>query len=218
MAVEIDVRIGDLVGQHRFRIGCGHLARLFGRRRALHDRVVMTLGHRPQVDGRPLRQVEHTPLRHHAAETHARLVGQFEITRREHPAVVADPRRNLVLHVLLGTVIELEGDARKHPREVVLVQGVHPEPLGMGVDTRDVEDVSAQRHEGDAQREIDLLRFHPKRICSFSCHGFYCFYILQSFRIARTARRQKHDIPVAAHPHETKKHYICGYFHTNLIQ
>jgi len=38
------------------------------------------------------------------------------------------------------------------------------------------------------------------------------------FRIARTARRQKHDIPVAAHPHETKKHYICRYFHTNLIQ
>jgi len=29
---------------------------------------------------------------------------------------------------------------------------------------------------------------------------------------------KKHDIPVAAHPHETKKHYICRYFHTYLIQ
>ena len=161
MAVEIDVRIGDLVGQYRFRIGCGHLARLFGRRRALHDRVVMTLGHRPQVDGRPLRQVEHTPLRHHAAETHARLVGQFEITRREHPAVVADPRRNLVIGVLHGPGIELHGHTRKHPRVVVGIQRIDAEAFAVGVDARRIEDRSPQRGDRRPQREIHILRLDP---------------------------------------------------------
>lgn len=170
VAVEVDVAVNHAVFGRRGRAYRTDLARLVRRGRGIDDGVGMRVAHPREVDRRTALQVDHRPLRHGAAEFAACGIGQREVSRREHPAVIADPRSHGVVGVLRGLAVEFDGHARKHPRMVVGIQRIDSEPLAVGVDARGVEYRAAQRRDCRPQREIHVLRFNPVIIARFFSH------------------------------------------------
>ena len=115
VAVEVDVAVNHAVFGRRGRAYRTDLARLVRRGLGIDDGVGMRIAHPREVDRRTALQVDHRPLRHGAAEFAACGIGQREVSRREHPAVIADPRSHGVVGVLRGLAVEFDGHARKHP-------------------------------------------------------------------------------------------------------
>ena len=170
MAVEVDVAVNDPVLGPLRGVHLADLAGALRRRRGIDDGVGMGVAHPRKIDGRTRPQVDHRPLRHGAAELAARGVGEREVTGREHPAVIADPRGDGIVGVLHGLEIELDRHARKHPRVVVGIERIHAESLAVGVDARRVENRRTERRNRRPQGEIHLLRLDAIIIERFFCH------------------------------------------------
>ena len=131
----------------------------------------MLASHTRQIDRRAARKIEHRPLRYGAAELLARGIREGEVSRREHPPVIADPRRDAVIRVLPGAAVQLEGHARKYPRMVLPVERIDAESLPVGVEPRRIEHGAAQCRHRRTQRKIDFLRFYAVGINTFLCHN-----------------------------------------------
>lgn len=111
VTVEVDVAVNHPVFGNMLRNDPRHFARLFGRRRSIHNRIGAGADDRIEIDRLAGTQVDDAPLRHGPPELPAGGIVQREITGREHPVVLVHPRHDFIRAVLFGAVVDLDRHA-----------------------------------------------------------------------------------------------------------